>query len=113
VEPVKPYELSRIAVGEDSTTVRARVTRTRDLQRKRYAPYKKKLNAEIDGDLLYEQTQLDQDCETFLQNAAEKLRLSARGYNRVLRVSRTIADMGECERIQKAHLSEALSYRQG
>jgi magnesium chelatase family protein len=113
VEPVKPYELSRIAIGEDSATVRARVTRTRDIQRQRYAPYQKKLNAEIDGDLLYAQTALDSQSETFLQNAAEKLRLSARGYNRVLRVARTIADMAESQRIDMLHLKEALSYRQG
>jgi magnesium chelatase family protein len=113
VEPVKPYELSRIAAGEDSATVRARVTRARDVQRQRYAPYQKKLNAEIDGDLLYAQTALDGATETFLQNAAEKLRLSARGYNRVLRVARTIADMDESERIAMPHLKEALSYRQG
>jgi magnesium chelatase family protein len=113
VEPVKPYELSRIAAGEDSATVRARVTRTRDIQRQRYTPYQKKLNAEIDGDLLYDQTALDSQSETFLQNAAEKLRLSARGYNRVLRVARTIADMAESQRIDMIHLKEALSYRQG
>jgi magnesium chelatase family protein len=113
VEPVKPYELSRIAAGEDSATVRARVTRARDVQRQRYAPYQKKLNADIDGDLLYAQTALDGPTETFLQNAAEKLRLSARGYNRVLRVARTIADMAESEHVGMPHLKEALSYRQG
>jgi magnesium chelatase family protein len=56
---------------------------------------------------------LDGPTETFLQNAAEKLRLSARGYNRVLRVARTIADMAESEHVGMPHLKEALSYRQG
>ena len=112
VEPVKPYELSRIAIGEDSTTIRQRVTRTREIQRLRYEKHNKILNCEIDGDLLYEYTKLDLENETFLQNAAEKLRLSARGYNRVLRVARTIADMAQSITIQKPHLSEALSYRQ-
>jgi magnesium chelatase family protein len=90
------------------------VAAARDLQRARYAAAglpKIRTNAEAPASLLETIAQLDTQGTKLLRDAAESLRLSARGYHRVLRVARTLADLDGTEKIGRLHLAEALSYR--
>jgi magnesium chelatase family protein len=68
-------------------------------------------NAELDGDALAEHATPDEAGQMLLAQAAEAMRLSARGYTRILRVARTIADLGGATQIGRIHIAEALSYR--
>ncbi|MGD1869929.1 MAG: hypothetical protein ACFB0F_10555, partial [Neomegalonema sp.] len=69
------------------------------------------LNAEIDGEALDEITETETSALDLLREAAEKLRLTARGYRRILRVARTIADLEGAQRVSRTHVAEAASYR--
>ena len=97
-----------------SAEVAARVAAARDIQRTRYAApglTHIRTNAEAPASVLDEVAQLDPQGTKLLRDAAETMRLSARGYHRVLRVARTLADLDGADRIGKLHLAEALSYR--
>jgi magnesium chelatase family protein len=99
---------------EGSAEVAARVAAARDLQRARYAAAGLsgvRTNAEAPAALLEQIAQPDPQGAKLLRKAAETMRLSARGYHRVLRVARTLADLDGTERIGRVHLAEALSYR--
>jgi magnesium chelatase family protein len=102
---------------ETSAIVAERVLRARALQEQRYADYKGerpiRCNAEVNGTHLNEITALDAEGQTLLIEAARKLKLSARGYHRVLKLARTIADMEESAAVRYPHVAEALSYRRG
>jgi magnesium chelatase family protein len=102
VQPIPPAELSRAPQGEGTQPVAARVAAARALQAARGA-----LNSELD----IEQVAMDPDARALAEQAAERLRLSARGFTRVLRVSRSIADLAQAERVERRHVAEALSYR--
>jgi magnesium chelatase family protein len=94
--------------------VAARVADARALAAERLARAgapDRRTNAEIEGDLLDATCARDPDAEALLQNAAQRLKLSARGYHRTLRVARTIADLAGAARIARPHVAEALSYR--
>jgi magnesium chelatase family protein len=97
--------------AEGSDEVAARVAAARAIQTDRYAGHGVRTNAEADGDLLDTVAALDDAGRKLLAQAAEAMRLSARGYHRVLRVSRTIADLAGAEDIGRVHIAEALSYR--
>ncbi|RYG60044.1 MAG: ATP-binding protein [Alphaproteobacteria bacterium] len=113
VPAVKVSDLSLPPAKEGTAEVSARVARARDLQTKRFAAMEGRVvcNAELSGKWLDDFCPLDADGQKLLQTAAEKMGLSARGYHRVLRVARTIADLAGEEHIARGHLAEALAYR--
>ena len=83
----------------------------RQVQARRYAAETARTNAEADGDLLEAVATPDEAGRKLLAQASEAMRLSARGYTRVLRVARTIADLAGAETVGRVHVAEALSYR--
>ena len=118
VPAVSPADLSLPPARENSAAVAARVARVRALQRERYAKFgngtgeaRIRTNSEADGDLLEKVAAPDAAGRQLLTQAAERLKLSARGYHRVLRVARTLADMDGSDGVKRVHIAEALSYR--
>ncbi len=99
------------SAAESSAAVGARVAAARAIQRARYAGTRVRTNAEADGELLERVAAIDPAARTLLAQAAETMRLSARGFHRVIRVARTIADLGGTDAIGRGHMAEALSYR--
>jgi magnesium chelatase family protein len=99
------------AAGEPSDAIRARVVAARTMQRCRFEGSSAKVNAAMEGALLREHCHLDARSHALLDTAVRKFCLSARGYDRVLRVSRTIADLATSPRIESPHVAEALQYR--
>jgi magnesium chelatase family protein len=100
--------------SEGSREVAARVARARDIQERRYEALGLtgvRTNAQANGPVLEEIAKLDGSGTKLLRDAAEAMRLSARGYHRVLRVARTLADLDGAENVGRIHLAEALSYR--
>jgi magnesium chelatase family protein len=100
--------------AEGSAEVAARVARAREIQTERYAalglPHIR-TNAQAHGPVLEDVAKPDRSGLALLRDAADAMRLSARGYHRVLRVARTLADLEAAERVGRLHLAEALSYR--
>jgi len=101
--------------AEGSAAVARRVTTARGRQVARYAalpaPRRIRTNAEADGALLDEIASPEAAGRALLLRAAERLRLSARGYHRVLRVARTLADLDGSSNVARRHIAEALNYR--
>lgn len=111
VDPVSAADLGLPPPAEGSAEVAARVAAARDVQVARLAGTGRRSNAELDGDLLELHATPDEAGRKLLMQAAEAMRLSARGYTRMLRVARTIADLAGSEGIGRIHVAEALSYR--
>jgi magnesium chelatase family protein len=111
VPAVKYQELSSKREGEPSETVRNRVIKARKIQLKRFEGTGIFKNADMGPKEIKKFCQLDSQSENLLKNAMEKMGLSARAYNRILKVSRTIADLSNSENITVVHLSEAIQYR--
>lgn len=111
VPAAAPWELAKAARGEKSETVGARVAAAWQMQAERYDGYGITHNAFASGAIMDETARVSEKAQALLIAAAEKMRLSARGYHRILRVSRTIADLAQSATIQPEHLTEALSYR--
>ena len=108
-----PYEQLRdTQPGESSEVMRARVLKARAIQNERFKHSKLvHCNAMMNSKMVREYCALDAECDKLLEFTMSKLGLSARAYDRILKVARTIADIEGAERIQKKHLLEAISYR--
>ncbi|WP_374531984.1 YifB family Mg chelatase-like AAA ATPase [Novosphingobium sp.] len=111
VDPVSASDLALPPPAEGSAEVSARVAAARAVQVARLEGTGRRSNAELDGDLLDTHATPDEAGRKLLLQAAEAMRLSARGYTRILRVARTIADLAGNEGIGRIHVAEALSYR--
>ena len=111
VVPVPFSDLTEMKPGEKSETVRQRVIGAREIQRERFQNTEIYCNAQMSSKMLHQYCNPDQAGHQLLKNAMEKLGLSARAYDRILKVSRTIADLEGAESIQADHLGEAIQYR--
>ncbi len=106
-------QLTGEATGEDSQTIRSRVEQARTTQLKRFAEYNIYCNSSMGRPLVKQFCQMSDVAESLLRDAFEKLKFSARAYDRILKVSRTIADLAHSEIINERHIAEAIQYREG
>ncbi len=111
VVPVLTKELTGLPKGESSKTIRERVVKARKIQHERFKNSNIHNNAQMTRKDMDKFCQLSDEGIELLKNAMEKLSLSARAYDRILKVSRTIADLEFSENIQPHHLAEAIQYR--
>jgi magnesium chelatase family protein len=115
VGAVNPMDLTLPPPAENSAAVAARVAAARDIQKRRYATLNGeppvRTNAEADGTLLEKIAAPDEAGRKLLADAVERLKLSARGYHRMLRVARTLADLDGADGVRRLHVAEALSFR--
>ncbi len=116
VPAVTVADLGTKSGGERSETVRARILRARGMQAARFKDFQAEMggasiNADMPAAMVEKIITLDDGSRTMLADAAEKLKLSARAYHRLLRVARTIADLDAQDNVQKHHVAEALGFR--
>ena len=112
VTPVPFEKLSDTQKAESSVTIRERVTKARELQTIRFEPFEKiNYNAQMNTKQIREFCALNETSLQLLKTAMERLNLSARAYDRILKVSRTIADLGNSPTIESSHIAEAIQYR--
>lgn len=115
VPPVAAADLALPPAKEGSAEVAARIAAARAIQVERFAGIESEVpirsNAGADGRLLERIATPDAGGQALLSEAADRMRLSARGYHRVLKVARTLADLDTSEAVQRRHVAEALSYR--
>jgi len=107
VPAVKYKEMAGEATGEPSEKIRGRVEYARVIQRERFSH----ANARMSPKEIKKHCRLDDECQELLKMAMTELNLSARAYDRILKVSRTIADLDRSEAIQTQHIQEAIQYR--
>lgn len=112
IVPVPFEDLSNKPLGESSETIRNRVINARKIQEERFKSetgiY---CNAQMSSKLLRKYAKLNDQCKILIENAMKRLNLSARAYDRILKLSRTIADLDNSENIETAHIAEAITYR--
>lgn len=112
IESVPYDQLRETAPGESSAAMRARVIKAREIQKHRFAANPLiHNNAMMSTKMVRQYCQLNDECDKLLEFTMTKLGLSARAYDRILKVARTIADLSGSQDIQKQHLLEAISYR--
>jgi magnesium chelatase family protein len=110
--PAVPFqELAAVADGTSSMVMREQVSKARAAQRLRFGPDSNRLNARMTSRQLRKHCALDKEGQNLLKQAMEELGLSARAHDRILRMSRTIADLEGAVDIRPAHLTEAIGYR--
>lgn len=112
VERLSKEELLHNKESECSSVIRKRVIKARSVQAKRFEKDKIKTNSHMKGSHLKKYCWLDSKCADFLSNAVDKLGLSARSFDKILRVARTIADLQNEENVKIEYLAEAIQYRQ-
>ena len=111
VQKVEFEQLAERRKGESSIEIRNRVLKAREIQAQRYKELDINYNAQMGPKEIEKYCDLDSTCQQLIKNAMEKLNLSARAYDRILKVARTIADLDDAENISPAHISEAIQYR--
>jgi magnesium chelatase family protein len=111
VPAIQFAEMASKAPGEPSADIRVRIEQARAIQEERFGKTKTSCNARMTSRMLRTHCALNEDCQNLLKMAMDQLALSARAYDRILKVSRTVADLDGSESIQPSHLSEAIQYR--
>lgn len=112
ITPVPFADISKSAPGEQSAAIRERVIKARSIQNERFKDCKGiYCNAQMSERMIHKFAEPSEEGITLLRNAMERLSLSARAYNRILKVARTIADLSGSEGVLPEHLAEAISYR--
>ena len=111
VVPVSIAEMSTTERGEPSSQIRRRVVAARDIQRQRFEGLDIHCNAMMNSSMLRKFAPLDRACSELLELAMARLNLSARAYDRIIKVARTIADLEAKPNIEPQHISEAIGYR--
>ena len=111
VAPVKYQKLEQKQIAETSEKIKQRVDKARNIQLKRYEGQKIYSNSELTPKLIETYCELDKSSQKIMKEAFQKLNFSARAYHRILKVARTIADLEEKEKIEVAHIAEAIQYR--
>lgn len=111
IKPVKYDDLSSRRPQEDSAAIAARVQRARDIQAARYKGTSVKANSHITSDIIADVCRMTPDAEDMLKRAFDNLGLSARAYDRILKVARTCADLDGSELLEKPHISQAIGFR--
>ncbi len=111
VAPVEFSELSSKQKEESSESIRIRVQKARDIQNKRFRNTDITCNARITSDIMQEVCPMTEEAREMLKNVFDKLGLSARAYDRILKVARTCADMEASQIIEKTHIAQAVQYR--
>lgn len=113
VPAVSIADLQNAGTGETSAVIAERVQRARDLQARRFSALGSDItqNAHAQGNVLEQIIEMSEESRILLNKAMENAKTSARGYYRLLKVARTIADLAGCDVIERSHIAEALSYR--
>jgi magnesium chelatase family protein len=111
VPRLKQDELLSLQSGESSAAIRERVVRARERQLQRLRPYGIVCNAQMSSKLVREQCPIEEEARGYLRTAVQRLGLSARAYDRILKIARTIADLEAVDTLQLPHLAEAVQYR--
>jgi magnesium chelatase family protein len=111
VVPVHLSEISSSERGESSSEIRKRVIKARNIQQERFKGLNIHCNAMMNSAMLRRFAPLDKDSRALLDMAMSHLNLSARAYDRIIKLARTIADMEGKECIEPTHISEAIGYR--
>jgi magnesium chelatase family protein len=111
VPTVAYKDLSALPTGDTSATIRHRVNKAREIQHRRFEDMGIYNNSQMNSKMLRKFCILDRDCDALMQNAIDKLGYSARVFDRILKVARTIADLEGTQNINSDHISEAIQYR--
>ncbi len=111
VAPVEFDDISSSEKEESSALIRERVQKVRELQQKRFFGTSVTCNARISSELLHDVCPLSEDAQSLLKGVFERMGLSARAYDRILKLSRTVADLDGSELIEKRHIAQAVQFR--
>ena len=111
VERVTFLDITTKSEEEPSSEIKKRVDKAREIQRQRFKGSGIYTNAKMNTRMINEFCKLDAESEELIKMAFDKFGISARGYTRILKTARTIADLDGCENINSSHIAEALAYR--